>query len=154
MLPFFPSCNEENLKSPPFLGTYYEKLQEPGVMDKVCRNQALTEPFGKMLDQALLNFWFDLRNADAFSQQENDEVEDELATVINDLLDEQDDTDEEVSLEESSPILCYITPILITDNKRHSMIRLMTDKQYELFNIVYSWENDMQKVNQYQTILI
>ena len=53
-----------------------------------------------MVDQALSNLWFDLTNADAFFQQENDEVEEELATVLNDLLDEQHDTDEVVSLKE------------------------------------------------------
>ena len=72
-----------------------------------------------------------MTNADAFSLQENDEVKEELATVVNYLLDEQDNTDEMGSLEE-------ITPILIPDNELSSMIRSLTHKQRELFNIFQS----------------
>ena len=129
---FYPFRNEEHLKSAPLSGTYYHKLQEPGLMEMV-------EPYGEMVDQALSNLWSDLTNADVFSQQENDEVEEELALVVNDLLDEQDNTNEVVLLEEKSPIPAYITPILIPDNKLNLMIRSLNHKQCELCNIVQSW---------------
>ena len=90
MFAFYPFHNKEHLKSPPFSGAYYRKLQELGVMEIVCRNKTLIEQYGEMVDQALLNLRSDLKNADAFSRQENDKVEEELATVVNDILDEQE----------------------------------------------------------------
>lgn len=51
--------------------------------------------------KALWNFLYVLTNADAFSLQEKDEVEGELAAILND---KQDNTDVVVSLDEVSPI--------------------------------------------------
>ena len=91
-----------------------------------------------MVDQALSNSWSDLTNADAFFQQENDDVEEELPTVVNDILDEQDNTDEVVSLEKNSPIPTYVTLILLPDNELNSMIRSLNYKLRELFYNVQS----------------
>ena len=41
---FYPFRNKEHLKSAPFSGTYYHKLQEPGLME-------IVEPYGEMVDQ-------------------------------------------------------------------------------------------------------
>ena len=57
-------------------------------------SSALTTKPLLMVDQTLSNLWSNLTNADGFSQQENDEVEKELTAVLNDMLDEQDITDE------------------------------------------------------------
>ena len=57
-------------------------------------SSALTTKPLLMVDQALSNLWSNLTNADGFSQQKNDEVEKELTAVLNDMLDEQDITDE------------------------------------------------------------
>lgn len=135
---FYLLCNEKHLKSTLFSGAYYQKLQEPGVMEIVCRNKTLTELYGEMLDQTLSKLWSDLVNADAFSQQENGEMEEELAIVVNGLLDEQDNTDEVVSFKEI-PADLQITPILIPYNELNSMIRSLNHKQHELFNIVQIW---------------
>ena len=100
-------------------------------MEIVCKNKTLTEPCGEMIDQVLSNLRSDLTNAGSFSQQENDEMEEELATVVNDLLNKQDHTDEVVSLEENSLILSHITSILKPDNKLNSMIRSLNHTQCE-----------------------
>ena len=71
-----------------------------------------------------------MTKADAFSQQENDEVEEELSIVANNLLDEQDSTIEVVSLEENSPIPACITSILMPDNELNLMIRSLNHKQW------------------------
>ena len=65
---FYPFRNEENLKSGNS-GTFSEKLQEPGIIDIVNRNKHIFEPYGDLVDSALLN----LRTShiqDAFLQQE------------------------------------------------------------------------------------
>lgn len=104
LLAFFTFCNKEHLKSLPFSGTGNQKLQEPGVIEIVCRNKTLIEPKGEIVDRASSNLRSDLTNADACSQQENEEVKGELVTVVSDLLDEQGSKDEMVSLQENSPI--------------------------------------------------
>ena len=44
---FYPFRDEAYLKSAPVTGTYFAKLQEPGVMDITSRSKAIMEPFSK-----------------------------------------------------------------------------------------------------------
>ena len=55
LLTFYPFCNEEYLKLPPFSGTYFKKLQKLGLMGVADRNKSLIVPFGEMVDKALSN---------------------------------------------------------------------------------------------------
>lgn len=57
-------------------------------MEIVDSSKFLIEPYEKMVDIALLNLRSHLTYSDTFSWQENDEVEKELATNVNDTLDE------------------------------------------------------------------
>ena len=75
------------------------KLQELGVMDIINRNRSIMEPFSEIVEEALANLTAHLTNPDAFSQQENDEVQAELASTANDLLDQEDETDSNFFLE-------------------------------------------------------
>ena len=70
---FYPFRDEAYFKSLPMTGTYFDKLQEPGVMDIINRNEGIMEPFGEIFDQALSYLRSDVTNPDSFSQQENDE---------------------------------------------------------------------------------
>ena len=55
------------------------KLQEPGVLDVVNRNRHIMEPYSDIVDDALVSLCENIRSTgDPFSQQENDEVDDEL----------------------------------------------------------------------------
>ena len=88
----YPFRNEEYLKSPPYIGTYLAKLQEPGVLDTVNRHRKIMEPFSSLVNEALLNLSEGvITSYNAFSQQENDEVEVELQNTANDLLDDDSD---------------------------------------------------------------
>ena len=82
---FYSFRDEEQLKSPPFMDSYVMELQEPGVMDIINRNRSVMEPFSEIVEEALANLTAHLTNLDAFSQQENDEVQAELASTANDL---------------------------------------------------------------------
>ena len=119
---FYPFRNEEHLKSLPFSVIYNQKSQEPSMMEIVCRNKILTEPCGEMVDQASSNLQSYLTNADACSQQENNELKEELGTVVNYLIDEQDSRDEMVLLQEKLPITNNITLLLLPDNELNSVI--------------------------------
>ena len=93
------------------------KLQEPGVMGIINRNRSLMEPFSEIVEEALANETVHLTTSDAFSQQENDEIQAELAYCANDLLDQKDETDSNLLFEESSLPSSYTGPILMSDNE-------------------------------------
>ena len=112
---FYPFRDKEQLKSPPFMGSYVMKLQEPGVMDIINRNRSVMEPFSEIVEEALANLTAHLTNPDAFPQQENNEIPAELASTDNDLLDQEDKTDSSVLFEESSLIPSYTAPVLMSD---------------------------------------
>ena len=95
---FYPFRDEAYLKSPPITGTYFAKLQEQGIMDIISKNK----PFNEIVDQALSNLRSDVINPDSFSQQENDEVQAELAAVINDILDDESFTNDTALLDDAS----------------------------------------------------
>ena len=97
-----------------------------------------------MLDKSLLNLRSDLTNSYRFFRHENHVVEKELATHMNDTL-YQDQSDESVLKEESSPTPAYTTPILLPDSELNSLIRSLNIKQLELFNIVQSWAKQYVK---------
>ena len=57
-----------------------------------------------MVEHAFSKLLSHLTKLDAFFQQENDRVEEDIATVANDSSNEYDETDEAVTPEQSSPI--------------------------------------------------
>ena len=108
---FFPFRIEEYLKLPPITGTYFKKLQEPGVLDVINRNRAIMELFSDVVDEALLKLQ---SNLDAFTQQ--DENQEEIALIVNDLLDNENPSDGAVLLDYTPFIRSYSTPTLIPDD--------------------------------------
>ena len=80
-----------------------------------------------------------MANPDAFSQQENDKVQAELASTICDLLDQENETDNDVLYEESSPLPSSTASVFMSGNELYSKIQLLSQKQHKLFNKVQSW---------------
>ena len=58
------------------------------------------EPYSEVVDEALSNLSANVTNPDAFSQQENDEVLEELANVATDLLGDEPLSDDAVILDD------------------------------------------------------
>ena len=83
------------------------KLQELGVMDIINRNRSVMETFREIVEEALANLIAHLTNPDASSQQENDEVQAELTSTANDLLDQEDETESNLLFEEASLLPSY-----------------------------------------------
>ena len=76
--------------------TYMETLTDPVVQATVNENKSKIEPFGDLVDSALIDFRTDLtHNPDSYAQQENDEVEDMLVP-------QDEDPDEDDSLHEET----------------------------------------------------
>ena len=67
-------------------------------------------------------------NPDAFSQQENDKVQAELASTICDFLDQENETDNDVLYEESSPLPSSTASIFMSGNELYSKIQLLSQK--------------------------
>ena len=119
--------------------TYFAKLQEPGIMDIVSRSKTIMKPFSETVDQTSLNIRSDVTNRDSFTQQENDEVQTELAVAINDILEYESFTDDAVLLDDTSLNMSSNTsPVLIPDREINSEIRSLNQKQCELFDMVQS----------------
>lgn len=76
-----------------------------------------------MVDKTLSNLRSGLTNPDTFSQQENDEAKKELATDVNEILDEGQ-TDKSILPEESSLTPVYSTPILLPFSDLNLSVRL------------------------------
>ena len=108
-------------------------------MDIIKRIRSVMEPFSEIVEEALANLAAHQINPDAFLQQKNDEVQAELSSTANDLLDQEDETDSTVLFEESSLLPSYTAPVLMSDNELNSKIQLLNKKLRKLFNKVQSW---------------
>ena len=93
------------------------------------------EPFSDVVDKALLNLQ---SNPDVFPQQESDENQEEIAFIVNDLLDIGNQSAGAVLKEDTPFIGSYSTPILIPDDKLNCKIRSLSNEQRKLFDIVQS----------------
>ena len=60
--------------------SYSSKLSEPGVIEVINNNKSLVEPHSDLVNDAFLNYRSNISPSwDPFSQQENDNVENELS---------------------------------------------------------------------------
>ena len=132
---FYPFRNEQDLMSDNS-GTYCEKLQEPGVIDIINRNKQVFEPYGNLVESALLNLRTNLAsNQDSYANQENDEVE-ELLETVNALA--EDPTEDAVVLDDTC-VPSTTAPIIMSDNELNTKILSLNQKQREYFEVVYNW---------------
>ena len=143
---FYPFRNEEELKSPPVTGSYRAKLFKPGVINIINRNKATMEPFCELVDQALLSVHSDIHSHDAFSQQENDEVYEQMSSTVDSLFgNSEDPTEGAAVLDEAVYVPVYSRPSLIPDSELNSNVHELNQKQHQLFDIVYSWAKNVLK---------
>ena len=77
--------------------------------------------------------------SDSFSRQENDEVQAELAVVINDALENESFTDDAVLLDDTLNMPSYTATVLISYSQISSKIRSQNQKQHEPFDMVQNW---------------
>ena len=100
---FYPFRDEFELKvGQP--SSYSSKLSEPGVLEIVNNNKSLVEPYSDLVNAAFLNYRAEITSSwDTFSQQENEDVENELCEIeINDQTEiscphQENQTDENYS---------------------------------------------------------
>ena len=111
---FYPFRDDFELKlgMPP---SYSSKLNEPGVLDTVNYNKSLVEPYSDLIDVAFLNYRSDIMPSwDPFSQQEIENVENELHEIELNEQTETDCSDEtQSSLNYPEGFSIFICPFLV-----------------------------------------
>ena len=81
-----------------------------------------------------------LVNAYPFSQQENDDIHEELPVTVSDLVeDDENPTDDAIIFAETSSLPTYAVQVLMPDNELNPKIRSLNEKKRQVFNIVQSW---------------
>ena len=105
----------------------------------INKENSVMEPYGDMVEQALLNLHSEVVNLDRFGQQENDDVQEELADRNNLLDDVESNSDEGVFLDEMSRLNTK------SDYELNAMIRLLDQKQRALLIFFHSWEKPFVK---------
>ena len=149
---FYPFRKEEELKSST-TGTYFAKLQEPFVTSIVNENKKLMEPYGDMVEKALLNLHCEVVTPDPFGQQENDDLLDQLNNENNLLEDDENISDGSIFTSDASNLPMYTSPTLIPDIELNAMIRSLNHRQSALYNIVHSWSKQCIKSNLASTLV-
>ena len=110
-------------------GTYTEKLSEPGVTEIVNHNKQIFQPYCDLVETALSNLRSNLlNNPDSFAQQENDEVEQMLATT---QLPETNSDDEAEIFPEDENVAASSSgcPIFMPDDDLNTLIRSLNGNQ-------------------------
>ena len=104
------------------------------------------EPFRELVDQALLSVHSDIHSDDAFSQQENHEVYEQMSSTFHSLLDNSEDPTEGAAvLDEAVYAPVYSGPSLTSDSEFNSNVRKLNQKQRQLFDVVHSWAKNVLK---------
>ena len=135
---FFPFRNESDLISE-VDNSYTSKLNEPDILSIVNSNKQLFEPFGDVVDRALMNFTSQSRT-DCYAQQENDAVLDELGdgtceTDSDDIISE----DPINNIQQTPGAPSALAPDILPDEDINNLIKSLNTKQREVFDLIYSW---------------
>ena len=102
-----------------------------------------------VVDEALLNLQ---SNLDAFPQQESAENQQEIASIINHLLDNENPSDGAVLPEDPPFIGSYTTPTLISDVELDCKMRSLNYEQCKPFNIVHGWAKHYVKSKSFSSL--
>ena len=97
------------------------------------------EPYSDIVDDPFVNLCENIRSAgDLFSQQENDEVDDELIETFQNVL-QSDDPAQDAMVLQNEYRRQSVGPIMIPDEELNFKIRMLNQKQRDIFDIVHNW---------------
>lgn len=131
---FYPFRNENDLKHN---GSYVEKLNESGVLPIINRNRKIFEPFADLVNSALVNMRTNVTaNFDQFSACENDLIEEQMTTNIDDESPE-DPTDDAVLFD--TVAAQSDSNNILADEDVNRMILSLNFRQREIFEVVFDW---------------
>ena len=142
---FYPFCDE--YEGQPL--SYSSKLSEPGLLEIVNNNKSLVEPWRDFINAVFLNYRPDITpSLDPFSQQENEDVKNELCKIeLNDQAEISCPDEENQNNENYSKILSSeLHLIILIDSEINSKITSLNFKQKQIFDFIYNWTKSHVKV--------
>ena len=134
LMMFYPFRKESDLLSSN--SSYSEKLLEPSVLDIVNINKQICEPYGNLVEEAMIYLRNNVENLDAHAEQENDEVIEELSTDARNTEIESEFSGQDNLGNTNSP--STMEP-QISDDELHTKVRTLNKMQREIFEVVNHW---------------
>ena len=110
------------------------------MIDIVCQNKALSEPFSELVHKAFAGFRMDqVSNWDYFLQQENNEVGYELSETKHDQHDQDnyEDNNERNQCQSSDNSPGQVRTTVLDDHDIGDRIKTLYFKQRQVFDFVY-----------------
>ena len=97
------------------------------------------ETCSDIVDDASVNLCKNTRSTgDSFSQQENDQVDDKLIETFQNVLQSDDAAQDAVVLQDEYQEQS-LGPTVIPDEELNLKIRMLNQKQRDVFDIVHNW---------------
>ena len=120
--------------------SYSSKLGEPGVIEVINNNKSLVEPYNHLVNDAFLNYRSDISlSLDPFSQEENDDVENELIEINEQTEISGQVTDNRNNQTYSEAVSSQLQATIISDSEINSKTRSLSLKQRQIFDFIFNW---------------
>ena len=133
---YYPFRNEQNLKAD-IIGMYTEQLNEAGILDIINAKKQVFEPFGDFVDSDLLHMPTNIAHNDAFSGQENDQVQQDTVS------DFEDPADDAVVIDNNYAISNNYNSIIHDDELNEKIASLNIQRQ--ICDIIHDWPKEYVK---------
>ena len=129
------------------LSSYSSKLSQPGVIEVINNNKSLVEPYSDLVNDAFLDYRSDISPSwDPFSQQEYDDVENELSEINEQTEISGQDIDNRNNQTYSEAVSSQLQGTIISDSEINSIIRSLNLKQRQIFDFIFNWAKLQVKV--------
>ena len=142
---FYPFRDECKLKvGQP--SSYSSKLREPGVIEVINKNKSLVEPYRDLVNDAFLNHRSGISHSwNPFSQQENDDVENELCEINEQAELSSQDIKNRNNQTYSEVVSSQVQAAILSDSEINSKIRSL--KLKHIFDFIFNWAKLQVKIN-------
>ena len=141
---FYPFRDECKLKvGQP--SSYSSKLREPGVIEVINKNKSLVKPYRDLVNDAFLNHRSGISHSwNPFSQQENDDVENELCEINEQAELSSQDIKNRNNQTYSEVVSSQVQAAILSDSEINSKIRSL--KLKHIFDFISNWAKLQVKI--------
>ena len=127
--------------------SYSSKLSEPVVIELINNNKSLVESYSDFVNDAFLNYRSHISPSwDPFSQQENDDVENELSEINERTEIIGQDIDNRNHQTYSEAVSSQLQATIFSDSEINSRIKSQNLKQRQIFDFIFNWAKLQVKV--------
>ena len=136
---FFPFRDESELKVT-VSRTHSQKLLEPTVTEIINKNRKACEHFSDAVDEAFIDFIANHRGMDPQTEQENEDVRDEI--IANAIISDETDNNSDETF--CGTQVTSLTP-LISNEALGEKVRSLNKLKREIFDFANKWARDQIK---------